>query len=91
MASTDNEPAVAADPPASAPPAETPATEPAAMANDDHKPAASATARPEREPKFKDYLRIFSYARKWDYVLMVGAAFASIGAGTVSPAPPNYP
>ena len=42
-------------------------------------------AAPEREPTFKDYLRIFSYATKWDMVLMVGAALASIGAGVTMP------
>ena len=45
---------------------------------------AAKAARPEREAEFKDYLRIFSYATKWDYVLMVAAALASLGAGTVS-------
>ncbi len=40
---------------------------------------------PEREPGFKDFLRIFSYATKWDILLMLGAAFASIGAGVTMP------
>ncbi|KAK3337195.1 P-loop containing nucleoside triphosphate hydrolase protein [Cercophora scortea] len=46
---------------------------------------SSSPARPEREAEFKDYLRIFSYATKLDYVLMVGAAIASIGAGVTMP------
>jgi ATP-binding cassette subfamily B (MDR/TAP) protein 1 len=47
------------------------------------KPAAKE--RPEREATFKDYLRVFTYATKWDYVLMVGAGIASIGAGVTLP------
>ena len=41
--------------------------------------------RPEREATFKDYLRIFSYAEKFDYALMVAASLASVGAGIVRP------
>ncbi len=44
-----------------------------------------ATARPEREANFKDYIRIFTYAKKFDYFLMVAAGLASIGAGIVRP------
>jgi len=51
-------------------------------ARDGTKPA---TTRPEREAAFGDYIRIFSYATKWDYVLMLGAAVASVGAGTTMP------
>jgi ATP-binding cassette, subfamily B (MDR/TAP), member 1 len=47
--------------------------------------AKDPKARPEREAEFKDYLRIFSYAAKWDILLMVGAALASIGAGVTMP------
>ncbi|KLU91127.1 hypothetical protein MAPG_09650, partial [Magnaporthiopsis poae ATCC 64411] len=54
-------------------------------AKGDDKPTASASARPEREANFKDYLRIFSYAQPFDYVLMVSAALAAIGAGTTMP------
>lgn len=39
----------------------------------------------EREATFKDYLRVFTYATKWDYLLMAGAAVASIGAGITMP------
>lgn len=42
-------------------------------------------AAPTREPGFSDYVRVFSYARKWDIVLMVAAATASIGAGVTMP------
>ncbi|KAK3942691.1 putative ABC multidrug transporter [Diplogelasinospora grovesii] len=51
----------------------------------DTTPKQTATARPEREATFKDYLRVFSYATKWDYLLMVGAGLASIGAGITMP------
>ena len=55
-------------------------------------PKPNANVRPEREATFKDYIRIFSYAKKWDYVLIVAATIASIGAGTVShPAPAFTP
>lgn len=50
----------------------------------DDKVTPTVSARPEREATFKDYVRVFSYAKKFDYVLMVAAAIASIGAGTVS-------
>ena len=39
----------------------------------------------EREASLKDYLRVFGYATKWDIVLMVMAALASIGAGITTP------
>ncbi|KAK3394135.1 P-loop containing nucleoside triphosphate hydrolase protein [Podospora didyma] len=54
-------------------------------APDQAPPAKAVHARPEREATFNDYVRVFSYATKWDYVLMVGAAIASIGAGTTMP------
>ncbi|KAK3953164.1 P-loop containing nucleoside triphosphate hydrolase protein [Pseudoneurospora amorphoporcata] len=41
--------------------------------------------QPEREATLKDYLRVFTYATKWDYLLMAGAAVASIGAGVTMP------
>ncbi|CRK13616.1 hypothetical protein BN1723_010111, partial [Verticillium longisporum] len=41
--------------------------------------------RPEREPTFKDYIRVFSYATKWDIVIYVFAAVSSIGSGTTLP------
>ncbi|KAH8889555.1 P-loop containing nucleoside triphosphate hydrolase protein [Thozetella sp. PMI_491] len=42
-------------------------------------------AAPQREPSFKDYVRVFTYATKWDIVLMIAAGFASIGAGITMP------
>lgn len=56
-----------------------------AQAKGDDKAAASTSARPEREATFKDYLRVFSYAKPFDYVLMASAALAAIGAGTTMP------
>ncbi|KAK3398067.1 P-loop containing nucleoside triphosphate hydrolase protein [Sordaria brevicollis] len=47
--------------------------------------AAQKQEQPEREATFKDYLRVFTYATKWDYLLMAGAAVASIGAGITMP------
>ncbi|KAJ4009026.1 hypothetical protein NW752_008976 [Fusarium irregulare] len=45
---------------------------------------AAAKTRPERTANFKDYMRIFSYATKWDFVAYAAGFFASIGAGIVS-------
>jgi ATP-binding cassette, subfamily B (MDR/TAP), member 1 len=39
----------------------------------------------ERQPAFADYLRIFTYAKKWDLVVYVIASLASIGAGITMP------
>jgi ABC-type multidrug transport system fused ATPase/permease subunit len=47
--------------------------------------ATQAKTRPEREATFSDYIRVFSYATKWDYVLMAVAVIASIGAGITLP------
>ncbi|KAK3300285.1 P-loop containing nucleoside triphosphate hydrolase protein [Chaetomium fimeti] len=52
--------------------------------NDD-KEAKEVKARPEREATAADYFRVFTYAKKWDFVLMAAAAIASIGAGTTMP------
>ncbi|KAK4185523.1 P-loop containing nucleoside triphosphate hydrolase protein [Podospora australis] len=48
-------------------------------------PVREVQERPEREAKFSDFTRVFTYATKWDYVLMVGAALASLGAGCTMP------
>jgi ATP-binding cassette subfamily B (MDR/TAP) protein 1 len=48
-------------------------------------PEKDPKARPEREATPQDYLRVFSYASKWDFVMMAAAALASIGAGTTLP------
>ncbi|GKT49827.1 ABC transporter BEA3 [Colletotrichum spaethianum] len=47
--------------------------------------AIEVKRRPEREPGFKDYVRVFSYATKWDIVIYFFASIASIGAGTTLP------
>ncbi|KAF4967770.1 hypothetical protein FSARC_4744 [Fusarium sarcochroum] len=41
--------------------------------------------RPERTANFKDYLRIFSYATKWDFIAYAAGFFSSIGAGVTLP------
>ncbi|SCO83397.1 related to multidrug resistance protein [Fusarium oxysporum] len=46
---------------------------------------AKAKVRPERTANFKDYLRIFSYATKWDFFAYAAGFFASIGAGITLP------
>ena len=48
-------------------------------------PQEVKSAGPEREPNFKDYIRVFSYAKKWDIALMIAAAIASAGAGITMP------
>jgi ABC-type multidrug transport system fused ATPase/permease subunit len=48
-------------------------------------PAKDVKARPEREATAADYFRVFTYATKWDFVMMVVAAIASMGAGTTMP------
>ncbi|KAE9373087.1 P-loop containing nucleoside triphosphate hydrolase protein [Stipitochalara longipes BDJ] len=41
--------------------------------------------REERVPKFSDYLRVFSYATKWDFCIYIAASAASVGAGVTMP------
>jgi ABC-type multidrug transport system fused ATPase/permease subunit len=53
--------------------------------NNTKEEAPKVKARPEREPNFKDYVRVFTYATKWDIVVYVLASIASIGAGTTMP------
>ncbi|KAK1752390.1 putative ABC multidrug transporter [Echria macrotheca] len=50
--------------------------------NVDEKPAK---VRPEREANFSDYIRVFTYAKPFDFFLMAGAIIASIGAGVTLP------
>ena len=77
---------------------EKPAHAPASVDDDEKKKAAedqaedgtgpakdAVKARPEREATAADYFRVFTYATKWDFVLMATAAIASIGAGTTMP------
>ncbi|EHK15426.1 uncharacterized protein TRIVIDRAFT_37876 [Trichoderma virens Gv29-8] len=44
-----------------------------------------AKTRPQRIASFKDYVRVFQYATKWDFVAYVAGVFASIGAGVTLP------
>lgn len=44
---------------------------------------AKAVSR-EREAGWGDYFRCFTYAKKWDFLMMAAAAIAAIGAGVVS-------
>ncbi|KAI2636040.1 P-loop containing nucleoside triphosphate hydrolase protein [Xylaria nigripes] len=44
-----------------------------------------ATIRPEREATFKDYLRVFKYARGWDLPLLVLAGVVAAGSGALLP------
>lgn len=68
-------------------PAEAPAADNSKPATQDaaDKPTAAAQGRPEREAKPSDYFRVFTYATKWDIVLMVAAGLASIGGGITMP------
>ncbi|KAI1074219.1 P-loop containing nucleoside triphosphate hydrolase protein [Whalleya microplaca] len=43
------------------------------------------TERLERTPNISDYLRVFSYATKWDFVIYAVASLASVGAGVTLP------
>ncbi|EHK40810.1 multidrug resistance-type transporter protein [Trichoderma atroviride IMI 206040] len=42
-------------------------------------------ARPQRLASFKDYLRVFQYATKWDFFAYAAGILASIGAGITLP------
>ncbi|KAJ2997695.1 hypothetical protein NUW58_g580 [Xylaria curta] len=44
-----------------------------------------AKLQPEREAGFKDYIRVFGYARGWDLPLLAVAAVAAAGAGVTLP------
>ncbi|CAK7232541.1 hypothetical protein SBRCBS47491_008306 [Sporothrix bragantina] len=48
-------------------------------------PVKAVGAAPERQPAFKDFLRVFSYAKKTDWFLMVAALLSSIGSGITLP------
>ncbi|KAH6998433.1 P-loop containing nucleoside triphosphate hydrolase protein [Ilyonectria sp. MPI-CAGE-AT-0026] len=56
---------------------------PQTTADDDA--ATQAKVRPERTANFGDYMRVFSYATKWDLVAYVAGLLASIGAGVTLP------
>ncbi|KAL7798115.1 multidrug resistance-type transporter protein [Trichoderma ceciliae] len=42
-------------------------------------------ARPQRIASFRDYMRVFQYATKWDFFAYAAGVFASIGAGVTLP------
>jgi hypothetical protein len=42
------------------------------------------TARPDRESNYKDYLRVFTYATRYDFAVMGIATVSCIGDGVVS-------
>ncbi|KAK1988720.1 P-loop containing nucleoside triphosphate hydrolase protein [Colletotrichum cereale] len=48
-------------------------------------PTPEVKIRPERQPNVKDYLRVFTYATKWDIFAYFAAGLASIAAGTTLP------
>lgn len=50
-----------------------------------HAKNGPAATDKEREAGWGDYFRCFAYAKHYDYALMAGAAFASIGAGVTMP------
>ncbi|KAK1990125.1 lipid A export ATP-binding/permease msbA [Colletotrichum falcatum] len=41
--------------------------------------------KPEREVALRNYVRVFSYVNRFQYSLIVAAAIASVGVGTISP------
>ncbi|KAL2757625.1 hypothetical protein ACRALDRAFT_1047647 [Sodiomyces alcalophilus JCM 7366] len=53
--------------------------------NESEETASHTNLRPEREPAFKDYLRIFSYGNRWDLLMGILACLAAIGSGTTLP------
>ncbi|KAH9894553.1 P-loop containing nucleoside triphosphate hydrolase protein [Xylariomycetidae sp. FL2044] len=48
-------------------------------------PASKPTMPAQRQPAFADYLRVFSYATRWDMYVYAVASVASIGAGVTLP------
>lgn len=55
------------------------------VATADEREAHANAKQPSRTPKFYDYLRVFSYATKWDVCVYTVASLASIGAGITLP------
>jgi ATP-binding cassette subfamily B (MDR/TAP) protein 1 len=55
------------------------------VATIDEKEAQTNIKKPTRTPKISDYLRVFSYATKWDICVYTIASLASIGAGITLP------
>ncbi|KUI66519.1 ABC transporter B family member 2 [Cytospora mali] len=46
---------------------------------------SAAKTEHEREASWGDYFRVFTYAKRWDYFLMVMAAVAALGSGVTMP------
>lgn len=46
--------------------------------------AAAKPGPPQREATMKDFVRVFSYAKRLDCMLIVAAMVSSIGSGVVS-------
>lgn len=53
--------------------------------SNDTEPTPEPKVRPEREPAFKDYARVFTYATKWDILAYIVGGLASIAAGITLP------
>lgn len=53
--------------------------------NEDKPKQDDRERKQERVPKFTDYLRVFSYATRWDVCVYAVAAAASIGSGITMP------
>ncbi|KAK8050263.1 multidrug resistance protein [Apiospora phragmitis] len=53
--------------------------------SNEEKATQDAKLKPEREATFQDYIRIFSYAKKWDFPLMIVGALAATGTGVTMP------
>ncbi|KAG9518462.1 ABC transporter, partial [Aureobasidium melanogenum] len=51
----------------------------------DEREAQTNVRQTNRTPKVSDYLRVFSYATKWDFCIYTLASLASIGAGITLP------
>ncbi|KAK2034166.1 P-loop containing nucleoside triphosphate hydrolase protein [Colletotrichum zoysiae] len=56
-----------------------------ASSNEKSGKAAETRGHHDRQPGFKDFIRIFSYATKLDIAIYILASVASIGAGTTMP------
>ncbi|KAI1100496.1 P-loop containing nucleoside triphosphate hydrolase protein [Jackrogersella minutella] len=52
---------------------------------EEEKVQREAKLRPEREAAFGDYIRVFRYAKVWDFVLMTAAVVAASGSGVTLP------
>ncbi|KAI0890737.1 P-loop containing nucleoside triphosphate hydrolase protein [Annulohypoxylon maeteangense] len=53
--------------------------------SEEEKARRDAKVRPEREAAFGDYIRVFKYAKPWDFVLLVAAVLAAAGSGVTLP------